>query len=351
MTVTFFGHKEIYDEIANKSLREQINAYLKNYDGDARHDVIPVRAMIAENLFGMRYKDDRTATTYGFSVEYMNQMYDIQDEERKNTIYTEDERKMLQVLNFLYKECDMSKIIQFANNIMQERGIRNPMAVQSAMRKTRENQTNILNHSLSSIERLEELCKADKNGVRKEEKDAVTLYHLEGIPFNFLAHSIGDATDKNETMKYEGQAGNTALCCRMVNQGVGTIGNKFLYMSVDEDMLIASAGIDANTQHISKRVKNTGEINVKAKNITRMTNRGNEVAFYRRYRNHKKIDNKNHGGRRMPDAYGLDDIKDLTEGIKLFCLEYGIPIIIYHHEFYKNLEQQSQISDKSMEER
>ena len=338
-----------YDEIANASLREQIDAYIKN----GGTDVGAVRAMVAENLFGMRYQDDRTATTYGFSVEYMNQMYSLQDEEKENGIYAEDERKMLQVLDFLHKELNMSKVIQFANNLMEERGIRNPRALQSAMRKTRENQNEILNKSLSSVEKLNQLCedKDGLNGVRKEEIDGVTVYHLEGAPFTFLAHDIGDATDRNETMEYEGQAGNTAICCRMVNQEVGNFNNQFLYMSVDDDMLIASSERDANTQHISKRVKNTGYITVKAKNIPQMTSTGNEVAFYRRYRNHEKVNNQNHGGRRVPDAYGLSNIAYLSENIKLFCKKYKIPVIIKHYEYYKEKSENIHTLGEGMEEK
>lgn len=114
-------------------------------------------------------------------------------------------------------------------------------------------------------------------------------------------------------------------------------------MQVDDDMLITVSESDANTQHISKRVKNVANKNSSFKvgefAKDRIYLEDNEVAFYRKYRKHNKVNNENNGGRRLPDAYGIKNLEEIKEEEKQFCKKYGIPIIVLHEEKYKNKEE------------
>ena len=67
-----------------------------------------------------------------------------------------------------------------------------------------------------------------------------------------------------------------------------------------------------------------------------------EVSFNRRYRNHEKVNNKNKGGSLIPDAYGIDNIEQLTEDVKEFCRKYKIPVYYVHREKYIEKEQQNE---------
>lgn len=326
---------EHYDEIANKDLKKQMENFSREGNGLSEE----IKEKITESFFGIRYRENYDIT-YGDSVEFMNSMYDLQEDERKKEIYTTEEQKMLEVLEFLKKEKSIPKLIEWANILMEEEGIRNPSCLQSAIRKTKEEQTNILNESFLTIDKLEKQCqneqgKEDPNAY-KEEIDGVTVYHLTGIPYTFLGHSAN--AEKEDIINYEGQAGNSAICCRKIDPEVASMQNQFLYMHVDDNMLISSDEEDAKTQHISKRVKNTGIVKVKAKDIPNIKKHGNEAAFYRRYRSHNKVNSKNMGGKRLPDAYGIENIIQFTEDVKEFCRKYDIPVIIKHGDKYKEKE-------------
>lgn len=330
-----------YEEIANQQLTMQINETLISIrQGKENQDIL--KEIISENFLGMRYKNYYN-TNYGDSVDYITALYDIQTETGKDETYTEDERKMLDVLEFLKNEESSSKLVELANLLKKEKGIRNPIVLQTALQKTKSQQIEILNKSLLSMSKLEELCEREKDSenpsVYMEQEDGLKIYHLNGIPYTFLAH---DSFANNEDfMEYDGQAGNTAICTRVVNQTEGVLDRKFLYTSIDNDMLISASPWDAKTTHIAKRVRNKGRIDTKIKDISGLSNieSGNEVAFYRRYRKHNSINNENHGGRNFPDAYGIVSIEDLTDEIKAFCKKYNISIVFLHGEKYQHREQ------------
>jgi len=296
----------------------------------------------------MRYKNHYN-TDYGESVNFITSLYEVQTDASKVEGYTEDERKMLQVLEFIAEEVNTSKLADFAQLLMQEKGIRNPTTLQRAIQKVKSEQTQILNNSLLNISKLKELCESEKENetpkVYMEQEDGLEIYHLNGIPFTFLAHATFG--NEEDIMQYEGQAGNTAICTRVVSQEIGAFHHKFLYTHIEDNMLISSSKWDAGTTHIAKRVKNKGRVDTKVKDISKLAektfgNSGNEVAFYRRYRNHMDVKNDNRGGRKMPDAYGIANIALLDEETKEFCKKYNIPIVVLHAERYENRDEKKQ---------
>lgn len=341
-----------YEKIANKQLERQIINCMKNI----RQDKAPMKGhwgdafkeIICQNFLGMRYENWYN-TNYGDSVKFITSLYDIQTEASKVEDYTEDERKMLQVLDFLDKEVDNSKLVDFAKLLMQENGIRCPVTLQSVIRKVKSRQTQILNDSLLDINKLKELCESEKERenpeIYMEQEDGLEIYHLNGIPFTFLAHATFGNDD--DIMQYEGQAGNTAICTRVVSQDSGNFHRTFLYTHLEDDMLISSSKGDAGTTHVAKRVKNIGRIDTKATNIPKLAKKRfghyqNEVAFYRRYRSHNNVNNDNNGGRKMPDAYGIANIGFLDQKTKEFCKKYNIPIVLLHAEKYHSEEEKKQ---------
>lgn len=333
-----------YDETINKQMDEVIKS------PDASADEI--KAQACASFLGIDYREH---SDYGSSLEFITSLYDVQEETARSENYTKDEQQMLQVLDFLSKEEDISKLKILSKELMQinSKGLSLPITLQTAVQKTIENQTGILNESLTSLDKLK--VEADKNNNSKEGNvyyesvDGIDFYHLNGIDFNVLVHDPGKFS-KDLALSYEGQAANGAICCRIANEELGNISNKFIYTQVDEGMIVAANNTDADTQHRAKRVVNRGRIGTKIENIPNMTHHGNEVAQNRRYRNHEKVNNKTHGGRVIPNAYCKSQYSELTEEEKEFCKKYSIPVMIYHADKYEiNKHKETQIQENESE--
>lgn len=181
-----------YNEIANKELKNQMEKCQSEPE---------LKEIISENFLGMEYK---YKTQYGDSVEYLNLMYDLQNNPEKT--YTNDEREMLEVLSFIRNEENIFKLKEFATLLMQQEGIRNPITLQTAIAKTKHEQTNILNQGLLGIDKIEAAIEEEKNkedpSCYKEEIDGVTVYHLNGIEYTVLAHNpIGLDNNDEEIVK------------------------------------------------------------------------------------------------------------------------------------------------------
>ena len=231
-----------YNEIANKELKNQMAKCQSEPD---------LKEIISENFLGMEYK---YKTQYGDSVEYLNLMYDLQNNPEKT--YTNDEREMLEVLSFIRNEENIFKLKEFATLLMQQEGIRNPITLQTAIAKTKHEQTNILNQGLLGIDKIESAIEEEKNkedpSCYKEEIDGVTVYHLNGIEYTVLAHDpIGlDNKDKESVkqkkerwMNYEGKKGTSNICCEITNSKYKNhwqIGNNFLFTKLDDNMIIGA---------------------------------------------------------------------------------------------------------------
>ena len=210
-----------------------------------------LKEIISESFLGMEYK---YKTQYGDSVEYLNLMYDLQNNPEKT--YTNDEIQMLQVLSFIRNEENIFKLKEFATLLMQQEGIRNPITLQTAIAKTKHEQTNILNQGLLGIDKIEAAIEEEKNkedpSCYKEEIDGVTVYHLNGIEYTVLAHNpIGLDNNDEEIVKqkqerwmnYEGKKGTTNICCEIANskyKNHGHIGNNFLFTKLNDNMIIGA---------------------------------------------------------------------------------------------------------------
>lgn len=337
--ITTLSDLQNYDEIANQKLKKQILA-IKNKDFNQ------LKELICESFFGMRFKNNNSIN-YGECVEDIVNLYDLDSNDGLN----DDEKRMIHILQFIGQTYSFDKLNELADLLMKERGIRNPIVLQTSLQKIRSVQFELLNDSLTTVDKLRAQCEAEKGlenpSVYFEENDGLQFYHLTGSNFTFLTHQ--SYIESDDIMEYDGQAGNTAICTRVINQENGRIDGRFIYTSIDEDMLIGSHSHDAKTTHIKKRVKNNGRVSTKLKDIhTLATKDRNEVSFYRRYRNHDKIDNTNSGGRRLPDAYGKSSKRDLTPKEIEFCKKYHIPIIVVHYDEYNDKEIVNQ-QDKEME--
>lgn len=295
-----------YEEIANNELKNE----LRNVNSE--ESILEIKDVICKNIFGMPYYASH------YSLDKINTFYNLNDISNTKIKFSDSEKKILSVLQFIVSENSPEKILKLSEVLMSEHGIRNPIVIQGIIDKIKEHQLEILQESLTTIDKLEKAC-IDESGkttpkVYKEEKNGKVVYHFNGLPFAIFNHNPANMEIDN-IINYEGQAENEAICTRIVHSNMEPLGwnsdinRNLIYLGIDKNMLIDAQDSDASTTHIAKQVYmsgNRGSRGTGLKGILKLKRGGNEVAFYRRYRDHKKVRDDNRGGKRLPDAYGID---------------------------------------------
>lgn len=108
---------------------------------------------------------------------------------------------------------------------------------------------------------------------------------------------------------------------------------------------------DGSTTHLPKSVKNTGKITRKiGENLMPC---GNEVAIYRRYRNHDDISNDNIGGRRIQDVYitySDDDVSEYSEEFKHYLRDNNMPVVYINRDKYEELQKKQELEENKKQE-
>lgn len=351
---------EHYEERANKMLKS-IRPANENID----YDKIDKKNLICLNLFGTSY-----SVLKDFSA-----LFGISEELTEKIKFTSEEKVMAKVINFIINEDSFDKIEEFKRNISSLEGIRNPVTLFSAMRKIREQQTQIMSQTLLTKEQMdkaiEEEIKLNPDTPMEERpiykiicKDGTEEYHLNGYDIAILISKIEPESriTVEEQLNLESQQGNSAICCRYINSKIKPenlmfyySGKYFVYVSLKAEQLIAAKGRnemagDALTYHDRKLV------NMSAKYIQEVTDIDaiasyelNEVSFYRVIREHLER-NGNAEGRIMPDFYRGEFSSEEKQLLK----ELGIPRLVIHEKKYqnrKNTEPQSTLENKTEEGR
>ena len=350
-----------FDEIANKKIREQLTSVQTAEE---------IKKIISERILGLDYEvqasyelgnDKRESLNeqlgvrnYGETINHILTLYNISTEIGRESIYTEEQLEILQVMNFIHEEKDPVKLKQLAEELMSQRGIKNPVITYDTINKIKEHQIELFNESLLSADSMEELVKREERKdnplITKSIQDGVTKYSLEGIEFRFLIHDTGNIQNARQ---YEGQLGNSAICCRLItDKNIGGNLGRHGFTRVDKiGGVITYYSGDGGTTHLPKMIKNTGKINRKIGED--LIPRGNEVAIYRRNRNHDDISNDNMGGRCIQDVYitySDDDISEYSEEFKQYLRENNIPVVYINKEKYEELQKKQEHEDDKKQE-
>lgn len=256
-----------FDEIANEITRNELKK-IESIHPDQRKEKIS--EIISEHILGLDYEHNYKTRNYGDSFEYLNTIYDISSEQERRDRYTDSEQKILEVMDFIKNEYDANKLLQIGEELMNETGIRNPVAIYNAIDKMKENQIEILNEAFLTIDKMEEACKNEMGKenpliTKKIREDGLIQYSLEGIDFAFLQHYTTGFPLK-DILNYEGQLGNNAICSRMIHsKNIHSIPEGLGYTNIYKNGLITYNGGDANTNHMPKLVRGTATYRAKNK--------------------------------------------------------------------------------------
>lgn len=345
-----------FDEIANKKIREELIS---------AQSAEEIKKIISEGILGLDYEvqssydlseedksllnKQRIMRNYGDTIQEIVTLYNISSEMKQESIYSEEELKILQVIDFVVNETNPIKLKQLAEELMSQRGIKNPIIIHDSINKVKEQQLELFNESLLSSDSMENLVKREEGKdnplITKTIVDGITKYSLEGIEFKILIHDTGNI--KN-TRQYEGQLGNNAICCRLItHKNIGGILGHYGFTNVDKTggILTYTDG-DGGTSHLPKEVRTTKKASKKIGE--ELNNSGNEVAIYRRYRNHDDISNENSGGRRIQDVYIIyedEDVSEYSEEFKQYLRENNIPVVYINQEKYEELQKKQELEE------
>lgn len=374
-----------YNNLANEQLNiilkeleeyEQSNPFLQiiqEYDDDNIREIKEFKDELCRNILGIRYKQTRD-DEYGFSLEEICALYDINEEKGSIGEYNSEEKRLLDIMNFIINENNPRNLFNFIKNLGDVTSLRNYTAIAKVIEKVQEKELSKMNENITTLEKLDEKCESQKNEevptVYKEEIEGVKIYHLNGEPFFMFQHSTRDGYSIEDLLYYEGQNGNTGISTRIAKSGTNAIKDKtFLYGEITSKGLIAinngsdGSGFidyrDARTTHAAKRAKMHGDTDIRVTQLQEaIMYYDNEVALYRRQRDHTRISNENNGGRITPMAYSVVIPEGTAKEVASKKIENaaqklkgtGIAIIVYHPEAYRKKQQERGQATKTQQE-
>ena len=337
-----------FDIISKNKMLEELEEAKAIYD---------VKEVISMNILGLKYAGDMVKRDYGDSVAFLVNIYGFDNE---LCGLDDEEYDLMNILNFIYKENDIEKLLYLGKKLACESGIRNPIALYSAIAKIKENQIDLLNRRLLTSQKLDDFCERERLNsnpkVRKEVIDGVTIYYMEGLDiaeegtpiirhvvnYNFSIYGA-------DFMEYEKQDGISTVSATLTTDMFKLIAPNdgayapYLFSHINPEDLVVYRSTDALVSHLPKLVRSTslGSDTKLSDNI--YERRGyNEVAFYRRIRNHDRRALNNLDGRIMPsfikvvsDGENRGSIADVPGYILEEARRYGIPIMVIKSKAYE----------------
>ena len=331
---------EDFDDQMNTILLDELNSELMENDINDRTTIEKIKTMIAYNILGI------DNSYYIPSVPH--------NLEEIKGIFNQYEIAFIECLKFIKEETNALKLVEFVKEVMKQRNIRNPGLIYDVTGKMRENSLELINRRLLTKEKMDTRIKElgsqgtkEDAEIYKEEKNGIQYYHLNGIDFDIIASGafLSDKLSLNKIINHEGQSGTSSISLRYIrsdNQETiktfaklisnsDKFNNWYGYTHIEPDELITVYNKDAGVYHDNKSIKVDGVVG----NIEVPTEVMNEVAIYRRHRNHRNRENEKLGGRNIPDFW----IGDVTPENEEILRKYNIPVLVIHLEKYLELKE------------
>ncbi len=354
--------EELYSVIINRNYGDiRTKEELFNYQNMVKNklmndikdieDIDYIKEKVCNALFGINYNNEiynferleRTAYFYHNLYEGSN-AYNSQ-------ILSFEEKSMMDFLSIIFQEQGKSNIISILNNLFNEINVLGNKCFITAINKIKNNQEDLLNQNLISVEKLEEEI-SKKNGlVLKTTRHGVPIYILNGIEFGSLSHNIGganneyirssvneNATSLRNIETLEQQFGSSTISTwynsNLTYENKPTSYRDYSVCSIGFSKIPRGTivgmdtpgrnGSDISTDHAPKLVSSTavgGNINF---DIMHDSGMRQEVSFYRKVRDQSEITNENRGGRFDFDYfYGSICMEDLSNLDELDLRLYG----------------------------
>ena len=138
-----------YEEISSKTIKQRI----KDENGNGEK----IKEIISGDILGFR-KETADVRDYGYRLPEVTDLYNISlEKEKYKNLYTQDEIKMLDCLEFIEKEKNPEILSELALNLINEKNIQSPIIMHKAVEKIMDHQTELFNSSLLTIEKMKKL--------------------------------------------------------------------------------------------------------------------------------------------------------------------------------------------------
>lgn len=320
-----------FDEMANANLQQKITSG------------IDIKKVLFKNIFGISEEE-------AFEI---NSLFGL---DIVSGIMDEEEIEIVKCLKTILEENNESKLKKLAELLVKQTGIRNPIALHSAISKIKAHNIEFLKARMLTKERLDQICidKQESGEIKKDNIDGIDIYYFEGlklkeIGLGFITHASYNANGR-DFMEYEGQAGLSTVSARLCMDEQSLLNNKnpncdpnLIFAEVQEEDLVAFQESDAGVLHAPKLVKSRSTAGNSRIGMPHEFDNGyNELAFYRRTRNHNKRNQERKDGRIKPSyilVFNDNDkeasISDVPKSKLEYAKKYNIPIIVYKTERYK----------------
>lgn len=281
-------------------------------------------------------------------VENESAIYDLDnltEEEKKKLTETEKEAMQLLRCRWIEIPIGMGELLKAINENIQIAPIF--LNIYKAINKVKENDMEEFKGKVTDKEKIELAIRDEKYDVKKLIVDEIEVIDLGNMKTNFaihkLFHPIGNSyigmiekmPQLKEYVSYDKKEGISTISARPKTEEMENEDNNGNYQYVywdfsDNEVMglhMGEGNLDAKVSHASRKIKpivfNSGEVPLKRYSECK---RGTEIAFYRRYRSHSRIEKEGHGGKVMPSAI-LGDPKNPVI-IKIAQERFGKPIPI-----------------------
>lgn len=201
----------------------------------------------------------------------------------------------------------------------------------SFRKKIKENVMSEFNKELTNLDKIKTAEQTGEYGTKTMKIGDVELIDFGSMPVNFASHypnmensnvsfygkSPMYSDEKNQYLLYDGEKGISTISATPFAEKTGEIPSEmYIYWSFEANEIMAlkngSASEfvgDSGVSHMKKQVISTGQSNISLRGY-KTIKYGTEIAFYRRFRNHKTIENSGYGGKIIPDAVTLSVSKE-----------------------------------------
>ena len=330
-----------FDEIANTNLQQKIASG------------IDIKKVLLKNIFGISQEEAFEINSL-FGLDIVNEIMD------------EEEIEIVKCLKNILEENNESELKELAELLIKQTGIRNPIALHSAISKIKVHNIEFLKARMLTKERLDQICidKQQSGEIKKDNIDGLDVYYFEGlklkdIGLGFITHASYNANGR-EFMEYEGQGGLSTVSARLCMDEQSLLNNRnpncdpnLIFAEVQEEDLVAFQESDAGILHAPKLVKSKSTAGKSRIGMSHEFDNGyNELAFYRRTRNHNKRNQERKDGRIKPSyilVFNDNDkeasISDIPKSKLEYAKKYNIPIIVYKTQKYKEKTEREIKSD------
>lgn len=375
----FYYNKELLESINNKELteKEQINLLSILCGEKNQFDIQTIEQLndfdeIANaNLqqkvdLGMDIKEVLLKNIFGISQEEAFEINNLFGLDIVNGIMDKEEIEIVNCMKNILEEDNESKLKELSELLIKQTGIRNPIALHSAISKIKVHNIEFLKARMLTKERLDQICvdKQDSGEIKKDNIDGLDVYYFEGlklkdIGLGFITHASYNSNGR-EFMEYEGQAGlstvSASLCMdeqRLIDNRNSECDPNFIFTEIQEEDLVAFQKGDAGVLHAPKLVKSRSTAGNSRIGMSHEFDNGyNELAFYRRTRNHNKRSQERKDGRIKPsyilvfnDNANESSIGDIPKDKLEYAKKYNIPIIVYKRQKYRKKTERGNKSD------